>query len=166
MKLVVFSDSHGHNDRMRSVIRMQKNADAFLHLGDGAPDFLFLCEEASVTGFAVRGNCDLCSTHRRLEKTMTLTFEGVRLFLTHGDGYQVNWSTVPLSLAAKEAACLVALYGHTHIAENRYLPPMDENDRPLYLFNPGSISKPRDGAPSYGVIELNMGQVLLNTVKL
>lgn len=165
MKILVFSDSHGKNDTMRRL--MLANRDAlFLHLGDGAPDFLSLCRQLQVGGYAVRGNCDFFGGEGGLSRSLTQTFDGFRFFLTHGDAYNVNWSTERLVWAAKEAGCQVALYGHTHVGENRYLPAADENDTPLYLFNPGSIALPRDGKASYGVIELVNGQIALRHVLL
>lgn len=166
MKLIVFSDSHGKNDTMRRIMRVHSDAYAFLHLGDGAPMFLALCREMGVAGFAVKGNCDFFTGDYPLEDSMTLTFDSVKMFLTHGDAYGVNWSTTRLALAAKEEGCQVALYGHTHVGENRYLPPVDERDTPLYLFNPGSISRPRDDGASFGVIEIRNGQLLLNIAKV
>lgn len=166
MKIIVFSDSHGKNDGMRRVMLMHRDAYAFLHLGDGAPGFLTLCRELSLAGFAVRGNCDFFTGEHVLEDSMVLTFEGFRFLLTHGDAYGVNWTETSLALAAKEKGCHVALYGHTHVGVNRYLPPRDDSDTPLYLFNPGSISRPRDVGPSFGIIEIKNSQLLLNVAKL
>ena len=166
MKIIVFSDSHGKNDEMRRIMLMHKDAYAFLHLGDGAPGFLTLCRENALAGFAVKGNCDFFSGEHHLENSMVLTFGAFRFFLCHGDAYAVDWSTTRLALAAKERGCQVALYGHTHVGDNTYLPPKDENDAPLYLFNPGSISRPRDNTASFGVIEIKNDQILLNVAKL
>ena len=43
MKIIVVSDSHGREENLKRVIEMHRNADVFLHLGDGAPGFLSLC---------------------------------------------------------------------------------------------------------------------------
>ena len=165
MKLIVFSDSHGKTDTMRRIMRMHADAYAFLHLGDGAPSFLALCREMSFACFAVKGNCDFFTGDYPLDKSMVLTFDGVKIFLTHGDAYGVNFSTTRLALAAKEAGCRIALYGHTHVGEETYLPPLDENDTPLSIMNPGSVEKPRDKYASYGVIEIKNEQILLNVAK-
>jgi len=167
MTVIVFSDSHGSDYAMRQVILKQKPyADYFVHLGDGAPSFLALCEELSVLGYAVRGNCDLFTKGNPLPASRVLIADEVKLYLTHGDRLGVGFSTEALSLAAKEQGCLVALYGHTHIADNRYLPATCENDTPIYLFNPGSIARPRDTGPSYGRIDVKGKEILLNTVRL
>ena len=78
----------------------------------------------------------------------------------------MNYSTTRLALAAKEEGCRIALYGHTHIGEEHYLPPLDDNDTPLILFNPGSIAKPRDNKASFGVIEIQNGEILTNIAKV
>ena len=165
MKLIVFSDSHGKTDAMQRIIRKHPDAYCFLHLGDGAPSFLTLCRECGVAGFAVKGNCDFFTGDHLLEKSMTLTFDGIKFFLTHGDAYGVNFSNTRLALAAKEAGCQVALYGHTHIGESVYLPPVDEQDTPIWIMNPGSIARPRDSVYSYGVIEIQNRQILMNIAK-
>ena len=41
------------------------------------------------------------------------------------------------------------LYGHTHIKVNE----ASEAHPGLWLFNPGSVSIPKDGAHSYGIYE-------------
>ena len=167
MTIIVFSDSHGSDYEMAEIIRRQKrHADCFLHLGDGGVTFLSLCDEMGVLGYAVKGNCDFFLKGYDLPTQRTLTFEGVSLFLSHGDAYGVNWSTDNLARAAKEKGCKIALYGHTHVADNRYLPPLDENDTPIYIFNPGSIARPRDGKPSYGKIDTDGKNILLNIVRL
>ncbi|MBQ7364936.1 MAG: YfcE family phosphodiesterase [Clostridia bacterium] len=167
MTIIVFSDSHGSDHEMRRVIQKQKPyADYFLHLGDGAVSFLELCEECGVLGYAVRGNCDFFLKGRQIPDSRVLCADTVSLFLTHGDTIGVGFSTETLSLAAKEKGCKIALYGHTHIADNRYLPAQDEKDVPIYLFNPGSIARPRDIGASYGRIDISGENILLNIVRL
>lgn len=167
MTIIVFSDSHGSDYEMAEIIRRQKRyADCFLHLGDGAVTFLELCNELNVLGYAVKGNCDLFLKGHDIPTRRVLTLGGVSFFLTHGDAYAVGWSTDRLANAAKEAGCRVALYGHTHVAEERYLPPLDEADTPIHIFNPGSIARPRDGRPSYGKIDTDGVNLLFSTVRL
>ena len=91
MTIVVFSDSHGSDFEMAEVIRRQKrHADCFLHLGDGAVTFLELCDELGVLGYAVKGNCDHFLKGRDIPTSRMLTFEGISLFLAHGDAYGVT----------------------------------------------------------------------------
>ena len=167
MTIIVFSDSHGSDYEMAEIIRRQKRyADCFLHLGDGAVTFLELCNEMNVLGYAVKGNCDFFLKGHDIPTKRTLTLGGISFFLSHGDAYGVNWSTDNLVRAAKEAGCQVALYGHTHVAEERYLPPLDEADTPIYIFNPGSIARPRDVGAAYGKIDTDGKNILFNIVRL
>ena len=167
MTIIVFSDSHGSDFEMRRIIELQKrHAHCFLHLGDGAVSFLALCEELGVLGYAVRGNCDFFLKGYRILDSSVLHFEGLSLYMTHGDAVGVGFSTTALTLAAKEQGCKIALYGHTHVADTRYLPPVDDTDTPIYLMNPGSISRPRDNGASYGRIDFDQNNVLLNIVRL
>ena len=165
MKIVVFSDSHGYDYDMERLIRKHSDAYCFFHLGDGAPAFLTLCGRLGVIGHAVKGNCDLFTGEHDIRPTATVTLGRFSFFLTHGDRYGVNWSKENLVYAAKERGCNVAIYGHTHVAHQQYIPAADENDKPVYLFNPGSISRPRDGAPSYGIIDFEGDNILFNTVR-
>lgn len=165
MKIVVFSDSHGKDALMRRIMLRHRDA-YFFHLGDGAPSFLSLCRDMTLPGFAVRGNCDFFEGEFPLEPTQVVTLEGYRFFLTHGHAYGVKGGFCGrLARAAREAGCQVALFGHTHLRLNRYLSGT-EGEAPLYLFNPGSISQPREGGPSYGVIEIVKGQLLLNLAEV
>lgn len=160
MKILVFSDSHGKDDAMRRLMLANREA-VFFHLGDGAPSFLALSRELGVASFAVCGNCDIFTGEFPLEKNLTVTLENYRFFLTHGDAFGVGGDLARLTAVARREGCQAALFGHTHVGMTRYLPP-EEEKTPLYLFNPGSIARPRDGRLSYGVIEIVKGQILFN----
>lgn len=160
MKILVFSDSHGKDDVMRRLMMANREA-VFFHLGDGAPSFLALSREFGVAAYAVRGNCDFFTGEFPLEKSLTVTLENYRFFLTHGDAFGVGGGLDLLAAAARREGCQAALFGHTHVGMTRYLSPEGE-EAPLYLFNPGSIARPRDGRLSYGVITIVKGQILFN----
>ncbi len=145
---------------------IHQDADFFIHLGDGAVSFYEYCTNNHLPFIALKGNCDLSLFGYPLEKSAVLEFEGYRFFMAHGDAFYVSASRTRLALEAKKSGCDVALYGHTHIAENKYLPAEGEEDKPIYIFNPGSISKPRAGGNSYGVIEIIKGQLLLNVADI
>lgn len=95
---------------------------------------------------AVRGNCDsevdqmLLSFPMMTDYAWVILESGQRLFLTHGHIY--NAQKRP---ALKQGDVIV--HGHTHI-------PVAELDGEQYVFNPGSVTFPRNGfAPSYGLLE-------------
>ena len=85
MKLLVMSDSHGHDEILADIIMEHPDADAVIFLGDGEWDFenaINACgirEEKTIC--QVRGNCDRGS---REPETIVREFAGVRFFMTHG----------------------------------------------------------------------------------
>ena len=75
---------------------------------------------------------------------------GVRFLVTHGHKHDVKTGLLRLCYAAAEAGAQVAVFGHTHQA-------LTEQQGNLWLLNPGAAS---GGNPSYGVVELQSGQVV------
>ena len=70
------------------------------------------------------------------------------LFLTHGHVFGAGMhNSVDHAPALPEGSALV--YGHTHVKVNE-----ESTAHPgLWLFNPGSVSIPKDGTHSYGIYE-------------
>lgn len=158
MKLIVISDTHGRADaHIERVLRLHPDRDAVLFLGDGIKDFLGLDVRNL---FAVRGNCDFyCPDDVPTERL--LTFDGVKILMMHGHTHSVKSGTARLEAYARARGADAVLYGHTHMEDERYCRAEDE-EKGIYLFNPGSLGEPRGNAPSYGVIEIKKGQLLLS----
>ena len=78
-----------------------------------------------------------------------------KILFTHGHMLGVDRSDERLLDFARASRAQVALYGHTHIARIRY-----ENG--VYLMNPGSVSKPREGGPSYGILDITPAGIVPN----
>ena len=102
----------------------------------------------------VRGNCD-CEVDQMvldfpvMADYATLFDEtGRELFLTHGHVFGAGMhNSVDHAPALPEGSALV--YGHTHVKVNE-----ESAAHPgLWLFNPGSVSIPKDGSHSYGIYE-------------
>lgn len=155
MKLIVFSDSHGVNYGMMEAMTLHPNADCYLHLGDGAPEFVQLCQSRGLPYAAVRGNCDFACD---LPVELTLNFGGYTFYLTHGHICGAKSSTAGLRSRGREAEADVILYGHTHIAHSEY---ESDGTHPYYLFNPGAVGRSYGSKPSYGVIEIKGKNLLL-----
>lgn len=157
MKCLVFSDSHGSSIYMSRAIELHPDAEVVFFLGDGLSDLERIADRYPDRAFiAVRGNCDHTSLFRNstVEKTDSITLEGVKIVLTHGDLYSAKYGIGGLiSLGVRESADIV-LFGHTHQPFEKYI---SDNERPFYLFNPGSISPE---SASYGVITLRNGILL------
>lgn len=161
MRIIVISDTHENYKALESVLLRNQNADACIHLGDGeyeANQFLSCHPEWNGKFFYIKGNCDYGSVHPYF---LTLDIvPGHRIFATHGHRYAVKYGHEALIQIAKENDCDIALYGHTHVRCATY----EEN---LYILNPGSASRPRDGfAPSYAFLDITKAGVVTNHVSL
>ena len=144
-KVLVISDSHGAAYGMLQAIAAEE-PDACIFLGDGERDLDKAREKYPGLAFhAVRGNCDLMSS---LPACVLCSFEGVRVFATHGHRFNVKYDPYldGIKEAARQAEAQVALFGHTH-------DPLLSFDGELLIMNPGSL---REG--SYGVLELEGGK--------
>ncbi len=162
MKIIVFSDTHGVNYGMKEVLKLHSNADLFLHLGDGAPDFVTLCQGWGKPYAAVKGNCDFCSD---LPLEMTLNLMGKTVFLTHGHDFGVKHSLGSLRRRGKEVGADIILFGHTHTPVIEYC--SEDEDKPYYLLNPGTLGRTFGLIPStYGVIEIKGNNLLVSHGKL
>jgi putative phosphoesterase len=157
MKILVFSDSHGSSDRLRHALSLHGDADLVCFLGDGLREFSALAEELGIASCAVCGNCDLGFFVEEEEEL--LSFEGHKILLTHGHRYGVKGGLGHLISASRRRGIDIALFGHTHERCEQYL---SDGDSPLWLFNPGSISRPRSGRASYGILMLSRKNVLLS----
>lgn len=152
-RLTVFSDSHGSSGALREAIELhRRDTDCFIFLGDGCREAVPLLEDCGKAYQAVPGNCDMFVGG--MPESLTLDLGAARIFICHGHRYEVKGSLSALAAAARERGADIALFGHTHLRLERYLPPERDGERPLWLFNPGSISRPREGRPSYGIIDI------------
>ena len=161
MKIIVFSDTHGVIHGMREAMRLHSNADLFIHLGDGAPDFVTLCQSQGVPYAAVKGNCDFYSD---LPLEMTLNLGGKTIFFTHGHNYGVKSVLSPLRRRGEEVGADLILFGHTHMAMCQYF---SESDHPYYVMNPGTLGRSYGiDRATYGVIEIKGNNLLVSHGKI
>lgn len=155
MRIVVFSDSHRDYFPLQRIVLAQPTAEVFLHLGDGEEEFEQLRRQFPTKLMrGVAGNCDWGSIGRKFD---FITCEGKRIFFTHGHLYGVKTGLSSLLQAARGMQADIALYGHTHIHHTGYVDGM-------YILNPGSVSSPRDGHPSYGVIDITPAGIVTNII--
>ena len=144
MLILVVSDSHGRSDAMLSLVAVRQ-PDLFIHLGDNQRDVQAIAREwPELPILSVPGNCDFS----RESSVITYSCGRVTLYAVHGHQYGVKSGTERLVGAARAAGAHIALFGHTHMSHN-------EDVGGLLLFNPGSISLPRVGSPTYGLIEID-----------
>lgn len=156
MRIIVISDTHGSLQSIESVFLRNKDADLFIHLGDGERDLdNFLVEHMDYTDKTVHvcGNCDFGSLSPGF---VVLPVYGHKIFATHGHLYAAKNGLEILKRNAKENDCDILLYGHTHIRYNKY-------EDGLYILNPGSAGCPHDNTnPSFGHIDISYAGIVTN----
>ncbi|QXM05587.1 phosphodiesterase [Crassaminicella indica] len=167
MKLFFISDIHGSIYYLKKALESyeREKADYLVLLGDalyhGArnplPKEYNPKEVAELLNsykdkiIAVRGNCDSEVDQMVIEYPMMgdyaiILYNNRRLFLTHGHIY--NKDNIP-KISKNE----VLIHGHTHI-------PVAQKYNDIYLFNPGSITLPKENNPhTYGILDNNLFEI-------
>lgn len=157
MRIVVFSDSHNDFFSLKEVMRVQATAEAFIHLGDGRKEFEYICTNYPFKIMrCVTGNCDWGMPG---EISDTLAVEGKKILFTHGHTFGVKSGLDKLKSYARGIKADIVLFGHTHDALELY-------EDGIYYMNPGSISNPRYGKPSYGTVDITNAGVVTSIVYL
>lgn len=172
MKFLIASDIHGSAywaERLMAAIEAEQ-PDRIILLGDllyhgprndlprdYAPKrVILLLNDLAKSGrvIAVRGNCEAEVDQMVLEfpcmsdSALVMDSDGRELFCTHGHVFGAGMhNSVDNAPVLPAGSALV--YGHTHIKVNE-----ESQEHPgLWLFNPGSVSIPKDGTHSYGIYE-------------
>lgn len=142
---------------MMVVRRHGAGADGIIHLGDVMADTgPIIAEYPDMPVYQVPGNNDF---GYQGQADRLLELGGHVLLLTHGHRYGVRAGTQRLYDLARQQGADIVLYGHTHI-------PLYEQTGGVHLFNPGSCSRPYEGEPSYGILDLLASEVLLTLVPI
>lgn len=149
---------------------LHRNAEAFLFLGDGIRDLPNEIHSPPCCFAGVRGNCDFSwgsACDFSLPEELLLNFGSYTVMMTHGHLWGVKSGIERAVCHAAQRRADILLYGHTHLSEERYLPEGTEIGdviltKPMWIMNPGSLGSPRDGRPSYGLIQIRNGQILLS----
>lgn len=145
MRIGVLSDTHGHLGRAQGAKAVLENLNLILHAGDLASDAPPLERMLQCKVIAVSGNCDINSME---PSEKILDIEGKKIFLTHGHLYRVKFGVDKLYYRAKELSVDLVVFGHTHV-------PYNEVIDDILFFNPGSLSLPRSGPGSFGILEIS-----------
>ncbi len=132
MRVAVISDTH---DKLPGPLCVRlRGADEIWHLGDVCSPMIIATLETIAPVRVVRGNCD---EDYSWPLTLDFTLEGIRFHLEH----------IP-NLGPQK--CDVFLHGHTHVAR-------DEMVNGVRYLNPGCISRPRSGPPSFAWLIVEKG---------
>lgn len=169
MKLFFISDIHGSLPSLQEALEKfsESGADYLIILGDALyhgprnpiPDgynpaaCAELLNNYAAKIIAIRGNCDsevdqMLIKYPMSDTSASVLLENRRFFLTHGHIFHPE-NQPPLS--AGDVFC----YGHVH------LPKAERGENGVFIFNPGSITLPKEGNPrSYGIFSGNTLQVI------
>lgn len=152
MRILVFSDSHGHARNLQEALLRHPDITDVIHLGDGNRECESIADVfADHTFYAVCGNCDFACAAPGVRLEM---FCGKQVMLTHGHLYGVKGGYYNIACAARERGADLVLFGHTHVAFAEYVDG-------LYLFNPGSL---KDGR--YGIVDISAAGILTRHMQL
>lgn len=147
MKILIVSDTHGHERNLEKVLERVSPIDQLIHLGDveGHEDYIEVLAECPV--HMVSGNNDFFSDLPREEEFWLGKYH---VLITHGHYYGVSMGTERLKEGAAARKIDIAMYGHTH------RPEIDLTEG-VTVLNPGSISYPRQWGrkPSYLIMEID-----------
>ena len=142
MRILIISDSHGKTENILKLKQKIGKIDLAIHCGDGTEDFDFISDFLKCKICGVSGNCDLFT---RELSVVNLNIEGKRIHIEHGNKLPVHSEKALIEYARNNGFDLL-LYGHTHIQKILH-------EDGVWVVNPGSISKPHDGWPSYIILE-------------
>ena len=147
MRVLIVSDTHNKDENLLNILKVDKDFDFMVHLGDIGKLEDYIEEVTGLACFAVRGNNDWRSL---LPSESIIMLGRHRTFITHGHGFGVYSSTERLREYAEGLGCDIVMYGHTHIPELKKY-------RGMTVVNPGSLTSPRGGymKPSYMVATIN-----------
>ena len=150
MKILVVSDTHGHEDNLEEVLNEIGMPDHVIHLGDSESGEEHIRELVQCPLHIIAGNCDFFSS---LPGAEIVEIGEYRILLTHGHYYYVSVGTRDLVEDAKANGCNVVMFGHTH------RPFFDDSDVEVTVLNPGSLSFPRQEGrrPSYALMTFEKG---------
>lgn len=156
MKILIISDTHGNLSNVIKILKKIKNVNRIIHLGDNEKDAEELDVLYNIPIDYVPGNCDF-NSYAPSEKI--LTFNGIKILITHGHYYNVKFEYDTIIKTALDKKVDLVLFGHTHVA-------LQKNIKDITLINPGSISLPRDGKrPSFAVLEIDSDKKIHITIK-
>lgn len=146
MKVVIFSDVHGHKEIMERIVDYNPDADYILSLGDSELPYSELQKHDII---CVKGNYPFDAGH---VYDYVLEIAGKKIFMTHGHKHKVRQGEDILIKKAIEEEFDIILYGHTHIASVNY-------KSGKWIFNPGSCYRSRNSmVESYLILEIEEGK--------
>jgi putative phosphoesterase len=153
MRILVISDTHRKLERFWEIfekLQRENPVEMIVHCGDYYDDAMEIRRRSGMPVVAARGNGD--GEFSQNGYTILETEAGDFL-VTHGHMEHVGRDLQNLYYKALENNCIGAIFGHTH--RSAYV-DLDG----IYLMNPGSLPKPRDGSGgTFGILETSQDNV-------
>ncbi len=167
MNIAVVSDSHGNVRNLSELFRLQEmlprseRPEVLLHLGDGLRDLERAAIPSDVTVISVRGNCDGFDSFDTLFERIPC-FGGYKMLMVHGHNLFVKSGLSRAVAYAAQKDVDILLYGHTHKPFAQMLAEGETVrgkvlQKPLYIFNPGSLME-----KSFGILSLSKKGILMS----
>ncbi|MDR1396249.1 MAG: metallophosphoesterase [Desulfarculales bacterium] len=150
MQIGVLADTHLHSWPVALLAQVKElfaQAELILHAGDIIN--MSVLEELPGPVAAVAGNSDGPWVRSALPLSRIVEAKGFRIGLIHGYGPPGETPARARSYFADSRVDAV-VFGHSHMA-------MAETVGGVLMFNPGSLSSPRDGISSLGRLYLDKG---------
>lgn len=144
-KILVTSDTHGMYDAISDYILVHDDIDLLIHAGDGLEDVRNINYETGIDYYAVKGNNDYFINE---EYDKIIDIEGIKILLSHGHKYGIDFTYEKILAKAKELSCDIVIFGHIHQFVNEYR-------NGILLLNPGSPSLARDGLYGFVILEID-----------
>jgi putative phosphoesterase len=156
-KYLVVSDTHGRDNNFYDVLDLEEPLDGIIHCGDFEGSEGKFAIAANCPVYFVAGNNDFFSD---LNRELEFTFDGHKAFLTHGHNYMVSMDLDYIRSEGIARGAEVVFFGHTH-------KPVAKTMGGIYLFNPGSLSYPRQEGrrPSYIILTTDDGGIINYEIK-
>ncbi len=143
MKLLIFSDNHRDKESVIKILKQNPGLEHYISLGDSE------MKEYELTKLGIYGVKGNNPFDPKFPLKLTLIFDGLKLFLTHGHLYSVKMGLSRLLNYGNYNNIDIICFGHTH----QYL--IKDIDNILFI-NPGSLSKRRIfSKSSYALLEIN-----------
>lgn len=150
VRILVFSDTHRRINKCIKYIDAIKKIDYIIHLGDtvrDAEEIKTLYQQIPIE--YVPGNNDFFT---RIEKEKIISLSNKRIYMTHGHLYRVKFEYDTIIKRGIDLKVDILLFGHTHT-------PYNAVHNKMYVLNPGSVTLPNYGNPSFGIIEIEKEKV-------
>jgi len=152
MRLLIFSDNHRDRESIKLALAQNPGLAHYISLGDSE------MREQELTELGIYGVKGNYPFEPQFPHELTMEFEGIRMYFTHG-----HLHSVKLELNSLLNHCLyndikIACFGHTH----RSLIRVAEG---VIMINPGSLSRNRMfSEASYALIDIEPN-IIVVTIK-